>query len=130
MRAPPAKGEDLKLTVYLQNTSTTDLMTLTAAKATTTKIFAGIGVRLHWATGNPRQNRRRRHRHAVRFRRAPARFRTEEKAPWHTATPFDDSHTSIHIFYDRVLASVPHQRAAALLRSRGWRTKSGTCWSA
>ncbi len=43
---------------------------------------------------------------------APARFQSDALA---YATPFDDSHTCIHIFYSRVLGSVPRKLASGLL---------------
>jgi hypothetical protein len=104
-----AKGEDL--TVYLQNTAIADFITLAAAKGVTTKMFAGIGVRIHWEVGAPR--RRDGSAIAMEFdSSASARFRPDALA---FATPFDDSHTCIHIFYDRVLGTVPRKLAAGLL---------------
>jgi hypothetical protein len=106
-----AKGEDLNLTVYLQNTATADFMTLAAAKGTTAKIFATIGVRIHWELGAPRKTDGAAI--AMEFDSgAPSRFRADAFA---YATPFDDSHTCIHIFYDRVLGSVPRKLAPGLL---------------
>jgi len=104
-----AKGEDL--TVYLQNTANTDFLTLVAAKGVTTKMFAGIGVRIHWAVGAPRGTDGA----AITMEfdsSAPPRFRPDALA---FATPFDDSQTCIHIFYDRVVRTVPRKLSAGLL---------------
>lgn len=106
-----AKAEDLTLTVYLQNTATADFMTLAAAKGTTARIFAGIGVRIHWELGAPRKTEGAAI--AMQFdSSAPARFQSDALA---YATPFDASHTCIHIFYNRVLGSVPRKLASGLL---------------
>jgi hypothetical protein len=97
---------------------------LTAAKGVTTKIFAGIGVRIHWALGTPRQTDGAAI--AMQFdSEASARFRSDALA---YATPFDDSHTSIHIFYGRVLGTVP-RKLGAPCSATSWRTRSRTSWS-
>ena len=106
-----AKGGDLNLTVDLQNTDTADFMTLVAAKGVTAKIFEGIGVRIHWALGTPRQVDGAWI--AMQFDAgAPAGFRSDALA---YATPFADSGACIHIFYDRVLEAVPRKLASGLL---------------
>jgi hypothetical protein len=105
-----AAAEDLNLTVYMKGAGPADLMTLAAAKATTTRIFAAIGVRIYWASGTPRNASGAAL--AMEFdSAAPARFRSDALA---YATPFG-SHTCIHIFYDRVLRTVPAKSAAGLL---------------
>ncbi|SPE39494.1 hypothetical protein SBA3_3250003 [Candidatus Sulfopaludibacter sp. SbA3] len=104
-----AKGEDL--TVYLQNTATADFMTLVAAKGITSKMFGGIDVRIRWELGDPRKTDGAAI--AMQFdSSAPARFRSDALA---YATPFDDTRTCIHIFYNRVLGSVPRKLAPGLL---------------
>ncbi|MDR3699165.1 MAG: hypothetical protein P4L56_05985 [Candidatus Sulfopaludibacter sp.] len=104
-----AKGEDL--TVYLQNTATAEFMTLVAAKGVTAKIFRGIGVRIHWELGGPAKTGGAGI--VIQFdSNAPSRFRPDAFA---YATPFDYTRTCIHIFYDRVLGSVPRKLAPELL---------------
>jgi len=111
MATGAALGEDLTLTVYLQNMPTADFMTLAAAVGVTAKIFAGIGVGIRWGSGDPRNTGGATV--AVQFdSAAPARFLPDALG---YATPFDDSHTCIHIFYNRVLGSVAPRTAPALL---------------
>ena len=111
MAAGAAQAEDLNLTVYVRGAAQVEGLTMMSAKATTTKIFAGIGVRIRWEQGSPRTTDG----PAILMQldeSAPARFRPDALG---YAKPFDQFHTEIHILYNRVLRSVPREVAPALL---------------
>jgi len=111
MAAAVAQAEDLNLTVYVRGAAQVEGLTMMSAKATTTKIFAGIGVRIRWEQGGPRTTDG----PAIVMQfdeSAPARFQPEALG---YAKPFDQFHAEIHIFYSRVLRSVPREVAPAVL---------------
>jgi hypothetical protein len=111
LSAGAVQAEDLNLTVYMRGAALVEGLTMMSAKATTTKIFVGIGVRIRWEQGSLRISDG----PAILMQfdeSAPARFQPEALG---YAKPFDPFHTEIHILYTRVLRSVPREVAPALL---------------
>ena len=115
-----AETEAYQVTIYVQDQQVADLALLARAKALTTRMFAGIGVRLRWDVGAPR---------SLRGRQAPPEaeivisFASKTPTDFHPGAlaysrPYaPPSEVRVTIFYNRVLALVIGERnvGAALL---------------
>ena len=104
-----AETADCQVTVYIQNQQLADPLLLARAKALTTSMFDGIGVRLRWKLGEPRPARG--------CQSAPdaeivLRFATRTPADLHPGAPAyslpyaPQSEVRVTILYDRVLGLV------------------------